>query len=32
VPEATFVASARLDDKGRVRHLLIGRSPAVLFT
>ncbi|MBK3562388.1 hypothetical protein [Streptomyces sp. MBT62] len=32
VPEATFVASARLDDAGRVRHLLIGRSPAVLFT
>jgi hypothetical protein len=32
VPEATFVASARLDDGGRVRRLLIGRSPAVLFT
>lgn len=32
VPEATFVASARLDDAGRVRRLLIGRSPAVLFT
>ncbi|WP_105969285.1 nuclear transport factor 2 family protein [Streptomyces geranii] len=32
VPEATFVASARLDDEGRVRRLLIGRSPAVLFT
>ncbi|MEU6146208.1 nuclear transport factor 2 family protein [Streptomyces sp. NPDC047081] len=31
-PEATFVASARLDDEGRVRRLLIGRSPAVLFT
>jgi len=31
VPEATFVASARLDDEGRVRRLLIGRSPAVLF-
>ncbi|MFC8428220.1 hypothetical protein [Streptomyces sp. NPDC057253] len=32
VPEATFVASARLDDDGKVRRLLIGRSPAVLFT
>ena len=32
VPEATFVASARLDGEGRVRRLLIGRSPAVLFT
>lgn len=32
VPEATFVASARLDEAGRVRRLLIGRSPAVLFT
>ena len=32
VPEATFVATARLDDTGRVRRLLIGRSPAVLFT
>ncbi|MEU0074854.1 nuclear transport factor 2 family protein [Streptomyces sp. NPDC006332] len=32
VPEATFVASARLDDAGRVRRLLIARSPAVLFT
>ncbi|MGW0711532.1 nuclear transport factor 2 family protein [Streptomyces sp. NPDC002643] len=31
VPEATFVASARLDESGRVRRLLIGRSPAVLF-
>lgn len=31
-PEATFVASARLDDRGRVRRLLIGRSPSVLFT
>ncbi|MCT9079992.1 nuclear transport factor 2 family protein [Streptomyces fulvoviolaceus] len=31
-PEATFVAGARLDDTGRVRRLLIGRSPAVLFT
>lgn len=31
-PEATFVASARLDDTGRVRRLLIGRSPALLFT
>ncbi|MGP4005966.1 nuclear transport factor 2 family protein [Streptomyces sp. 4N124] len=32
VPEASFVASARLDGEGRVRRLLIGRSPAVLFT
>ncbi|MFF0156711.1 nuclear transport factor 2 family protein [Streptomyces sp. NPDC005263] len=32
VPEATFMASARLDGDGRVRRLLIGRSPAVLFT
>jgi hypothetical protein len=33
VPEATFVASARLDEAGgKVRRLLIGRSPAVLFT
>jgi hypothetical protein len=32
VPEATFVASARLDEDGRVRRLMIGRSPAVLFT
>ncbi|MER5427800.1 hypothetical protein [Streptomyces sp. NPDC002588] len=31
-PEATFVASARLDGTGRVRRLLIGRSPALLFT
>ncbi|MEI5522176.1 nuclear transport factor 2 family protein [Streptomyces brasiliscabiei] len=31
VPEATFVASARLDPSGRVRRLLIGRSPEVLF-
>lgn len=30
--EATFVASARLTDAGRVRRLLIGRSPSVLFT
>ncbi|MFF2426728.1 hypothetical protein [Streptomyces mirabilis] len=30
--EASFVASARLDGSGRVRRLLIGRSPAVLFT
>ncbi|MFF3372395.1 nuclear transport factor 2 family protein [Streptomyces sp. NPDC002680] len=32
VPEATFVASARLDGEGKVRRLMIGRSPAVLFT
>jgi hypothetical protein len=32
VPEATFVATARLDDTGRVRRLFIGRSPTVLFT
>lgn len=32
VLEATFVAGARLDEAGRVRRLLIGRSPAVLFT
>ncbi|MGW3284785.1 nuclear transport factor 2 family protein [Streptomyces sp. NPDC001002] len=31
-PEATFVAGARLDESGRVRRLLIGRSPTVLFT
>ncbi|WP_234048084.1 nuclear transport factor 2 family protein [Streptomyces liliifuscus] len=31
-PEATFVASARLTDTGRVRRLLIGRSPSVLFS
>ncbi|MPY56081.1 hypothetical protein [Streptomyces spongiae] len=31
VPEATFVASARLTPSGKVRRLLIGRSPAVLF-
>ncbi|MEV4037466.1 nuclear transport factor 2 family protein [Streptomyces umbrinus] len=30
--EATFVASARLTGTGRVRRLLIGRSPSVLFT
>lgn len=30
-PEASFVASARLDESGRVRRLLIGRSPAVRF-
>ncbi|WP_326758007.1 hypothetical protein OHB35_05425 [Streptomyces phaeochromogenes] len=30
--EATFVASARLTDAGRVRRLLIGRSPSVLFS
>jgi len=29
--EATFVAAARLDGAGRVRHLMIGRSPAVHF-
>jgi hypothetical protein len=32
VPEAGFVASARLDESGKVRRLLIGRSPAVLFS
>lgn len=31
-PEATFLASARLDPSGKVRRLLIGRSPALLFT
>jgi hypothetical protein len=29
--EATFVAAARLDDAGRVRRLMIGRSPGVAF-
>lgn len=32
VPEASFTASARLDESGKVRRLLIGRSPAVLFS
>ena len=32
VPEATFVAGARLDETGRLRRLMIGRSPEVLFT
>jgi ketosteroid isomerase-like protein len=32
VLEATFVASARLNGSGKVRRLLIGRSPAVLFS
>ncbi|MFI6375566.1 hypothetical protein [Streptomyces sp. NPDC050546] len=31
VPEASFVASARLNEAGKVRRLLIGRSPALLF-
>jgi len=31
VPEASFVAAARLTDSGLVRRLLIGRSPALLF-
>ncbi|WP_405718456.1 hypothetical protein OG607_03190 [Streptomyces sp. NBC_01537] len=30
-PEAAFVASARLNESGKVRRLLIGRSPAVQF-
>jgi hypothetical protein len=29
--EATFLASAALDEAGRVRRLLIGRSPGVAF-
>jgi hypothetical protein len=29
--EATFVAAARLDSAGRVRRLMIGRSPGVNF-
>jgi hypothetical protein len=29
--EATFVATARLDAEGRVRRLMIGRSPGVAF-
>ncbi len=29
--EATFVASARLDPAGRVRRMMIGRSPGVAF-
>jgi ketosteroid isomerase-like protein len=32
VPEATFVASARLTGSGKIRRLLIGRSPAVFFS
>jgi len=31
-PEASFVAAARLNEAGKVRRLLISRSPAVLFT
>jgi ketosteroid isomerase-like protein len=30
--EATFMASAQLDGEGRVRRMIIGRSPGVAFT
>lgn len=31
-PEATFVAAGEIDGDGRLARLIIGRSPAVLFT